>query len=79
MVKEYMMEDKAGIDHYQPMRFSELYESTEADGNGYYLFHTFSYQNDTIPDTLSVYVKYNTFYEIERVIETDQTYSVLKK
>lgn len=79
VLKRYMRSTRPDIERYLPINFSELYEINENDELvGYYFFHTFSYLNDGSSEEMSIYVKFNPFYEVERITETNQEYDVFK-
>ena len=74
---DYMTKKRADIVGYTPKDFSALYEINEDDNLiGYYFFHTFMYEIDDNVEVMSIYVKFNPFYEVKRITETDQDYDV---
>lgn len=77
---EYMLEKRTDIEKYKVIDFSALYQIDESkEDEGYYFFHTFSFENEGEPDNMSVYVKFNSFYEVKRIVETNQSYDVLER
>jgi len=79
-LENHIKTKRTDIDGYVSVDFSPLYEISEADTlAGYYFFHTFNYQNDKQAEEMSVYVKFNTFYQVERIVETSEDYDVYEK
>ncbi len=77
---DHMKKNRQDIIDYNPIDFSPLYEINEEENLvGYYFFHTFKFKNVDEADKLSVYVKFNQFYEVERIIETDQPYEAFEE
>ncbi|MFK8044078.1 MAG: hypothetical protein AB8B72_01185 [Crocinitomicaceae bacterium] len=79
-LKNYIKANRTDIENYSPLDFSPLYEINEDDTlTGYYFFHTFMFLNEEEAQKMSVYVKFNPFYEVERIVETNQVYDVYEK
>lgn len=76
----HMRLNRSDIVNYKPIDFSQLYEINEDETlTGYYFFHTFNYQIDDQIEQMSVYVKFNPFYEVERIVESNQEYDPYQK
>jgi hypothetical protein len=76
----HMRTNRSDIVNYKPIDFSQLYEINENETlTGYYFFHTFNYQIDDQTEQMSVYVKFNPFYEVERIVESNQEYDPYQK
>ena len=80
LLVDYMKKNRSDIIGYEPIDFSPLYEINEDEKlEGYYFFHTFNFQNNDKTEPLSVYVKFNRFYEVEKIIETNESYQPIEK
>ncbi|MFK8037764.1 MAG: hypothetical protein AB8B74_05700 [Crocinitomicaceae bacterium] len=77
---KYMEDKRPDINMYNVIDFSPLYQISETkEDEGFYFFHTFNFENEGRTDEMTIYVKFNSFYEVERIVETNQSYDVLEK
>ena len=74
MAQNYLKHPSQNILSYQSVRFSELYEiRSEEVLEGYYFFHAFKFDVDTLTDSMNVYIKFSPYYEVDAVFETKET------
>jgi len=68
----YLERNEQGIERYEAIDFSELFEIKVDDQlEGYYILHTFSFGED-IRDSMNVYVKFTPYFEVASVFETTE-------
>ncbi|MFD1551874.1 hypothetical protein DNU06_01755 [Putridiphycobacter roseus] len=75
LTRNYIVAEFSDTIGYQSTNFSSVYE-IKADEKliGYYLLHQFSYNGDLDTDSMTVYVRFTPYYEVDKLYETDQDY-----
>lgn len=74
LFQRYLREQRADIVGYEPLKFSQLYETKNNDDNsivGYYFFHKFNRTVEEQIDTNLILVEFSPFYEVTQIFQLD--------
>ncbi len=77
LLKLYMGEEREDIEEYEPLKFSELYETKNNKDNsvvGYYFFHKFIGKFDNQKDTNVVLVEFSPYYEVDQIFQLEGSF-----